>query len=302
MEKISVIIPAYNSAKYLAEALDSVSAQTYPVFETIVVDDGSTDNTADIIKKYPVVCVSQKNKGPAAARNAGLKIAKGDYIAFLDSDDMWSSDKTEKQMRLFNDPSCVMVYSDMSHSKDGVLIYKSYLKEKRYGYVGSGRVYEDLLKENFIFTPTVIVKKDVFRKVGYFDENYKVCEDYKMWLGIARANSIGFLDEPLVMRRRHGGNITGDKFLYISSGIKLFNELLESGNACTKRVVVSELNKRFFDMGYYYWSEKDMGMARENFLKAMRYPKNCVKSFLYVIASFLPLSILDTARGLKKCL
>jgi len=268
MEKISVIIPAYNSAKSLCEAVDSVLAQTYPVHEIIVVDDGSTDNTKEIVTRYArrttrdVQYIYQANKGPAAARNAGLRVAKGDYIAFLDSDDLWLPEKIEKEMALFKGSNYGMVYCDMSHVVDGKPVYKSYLKEKGYRFFGSGDLYNGLLNENFIFTPTVIIKTEVLKQIGYFDENYRICEDYKMWLSIARNHSIGYLDEPLVIRRRVESNITKDKLLYAVSSVNLLKELMkaENGNPGTKKIIKDRLGKNYFDLGYWYWK-------RKNFLK-----------------------------------
>jgi len=302
MPKISVIMPAYNAAKYISEAIESVLAQTYPVHEIIVVDDGSTDSTAEIVKKYmgtqghqdtrthvDIKYIYQMNKGPGAARNTGIKAATGEYIAFLDSDDVWMKEKIEKQMKLFKNSDYALIYCDMSHSVDRALIYKSYLKEKKYKYVSSGNIYSNLLKENFIFTPTVIVKKEILKKIGYFDESYKICEDYKMWLNIARKYHVGYLDEVLVERRRFGTNITKDKYLFITSGIRLFEELLRSNghDKNVRKIVENEYYRRFFNLGYHYWENGDMVLARENFIKGMRYKKNILKIMPYVLASYV---------------
>lgn len=265
MEKISVVIPAFNAGSLLGEAIESVLAQSYPVSEIIIVDDGSTDNTKEVVSQYvqrtthDVKYIYQPNKGPAAARNKGIKKAGGDYIAFLDSDDLWLPEKIEKEMALFKGSNYGMVYCDMSHVVDGKIIYKSYLKERRYKYAGSGNIYGNLLQENFIFTPTVIVKKEVLEKVGYFDETYRICEDYKMWLSIARNYSIGYLDEPIVIRRRVESNITKDKLLYAISSVNLLKELIntENGNPETKKIIKGRLSKNYFDLGYWYWKRKD---------------------------------------------
>lgn len=314
MPKVSVIIPVYNGEKYIAEAIDSVLAQTYPAHEIIVVDDGSTDRTREIVNSYSVMrtasCenalrtthdairyIYQPNKGPAAARNSGIKEAKGEYIAFLDSDDVWMPEKLEKEIRLITDSDYAMVYCDMSHSVDGKLIYKSYLKEKKYKYVSCGKIYENLLRENFIFTPTVLVRKKTFYKVGYFDETYRICEDYKMWLMIARDYEIGFLDETLVTRRRNKANITCDKLLFINSGIRLFKELLNSNHHSdkTKEIIEGEYRRRFFDLGYYYWDRGDLGRARENFIRTKAF-----KSTPYIIMSCFPKGWIEAIRRLRK--
>jgi len=306
---VSVIIPAYNAGKYISEAMESVLTQTYPSYEIIVVDDGSIDRTKETIDglrvkgevcKIDIKYIYQENKGPAAARNKGIKEAKGDYIAFLDSDDLWLPEKLERQMALLRQSNYAMVYSDMSHEVDGEEIYRSYLKEKKYKFYGNGDVYKQLLRENFIFTPTVIVKKAVIKSVGYFDERYKICEDYKMWLKIAKDYKIGFLDEPLVIRRRNKSNITQDKFLFIASGINLFRELLDNNHdQKTKKIINNELYRRIFDLGYYHWDKGNISLAREYFTKAMRYKHNVLKAIPYLIASFFPSSFVSVIRKLK---
>lgn len=304
MEKISVVIPAYNSAAYLKEALDSVVSQTYPVFEVIVIDDGSTDSAKDIVKKYgsTIRYIYQDNQGPAAARNRGIKESKGDFTAFLDSDDLWTPEKLKKQMALFEIKNYGMVYCDISHVVDGKTIYRSYLKERKYRFTGSGNLFHKLLQENFIFTPTVIIKREVINKSGCFDEKYKICEDYKMWLKVAKNYEIGFVDEPLVIRRRHQENITQDRLLYIQSGVGLFKELAgDVSDAGTKRIVKNELGRRLFELGYYYWERSEMSNARENFIAAT-HNKNAMKAMPYLLASYLPERFICSTRGLKKCL
>jgi len=317
MKKISAIIPAYNAEEYITEAIGSILNQTYPVHEIIVVDDGSRDKTKHIIEEnfqlqtsniqtnpnsktqIKVRYIYQENKGPAAARNRGIKESKGEYIAFLDSDDVWLPKKTEEQMKLLEDSESALIYCDMSHEADNCLVHEAYLKERNYKYYGNGRIYKELLKENFIFTPTVIVRKDILEKVGYFDEDYRICEDYKMWLNIAKGYSVEFLDKPMVIRKRNSSNITKDKYLFITSGIRLFEELMNSNGHDVEinKIIKDEYYKRFFELGYYYWDKGDMALARKNFLKTCKYKSNSLKSLLYIIASFLPNSFVRMLRG-----
>jgi len=307
MIKISVVIPTYNSSAYLEDALDSVLTQTRAVSEVIVVDDGSIDDTKKIVGNYVAIYPDrvkyfyQKNKGPAAARNKGIEEACGNYIAFLDSDDVWLPEKIEKQTLLFKNHDYAMVYCDMKHEVDGRIVFNSYLKEKNYKLFGSGSLYNSLLKENFIFTPTVIVKKEVFEDIGYFDEAYRICEDYHMWLRIAKHYKIGFLNEPLVVRKRHNSNITEDKYLYLNSGIKLFEELIRanSHDREAKRFIEEGLHERFFNLGYYFWDKARFPLARENFLKAISYKKTDLKAASYFALSHLPGHVIGLIRSSK---
>jgi glycosyltransferase involved in cell wall biosynthesis len=325
--KVSIIIPTYNSAKYLPEAIESVLNQTYKDYEIIIVDDGSTDNTKQVLDEYllskgfeieenndnhcyytltagPYTLIKyfyQENKGPGAARNKGIEEAKGEYIAFLDSDDLWLPEKLEKQMKLFEEEDFALVYCDMSHSVQGEIIYKSYLKERNYHFAGSGDVYKGLLRENFIFTPAVVVKKEVFDTVGLFDESLKICEDYEMWLRIAKEYRIGFIDEPLVIRRRYRTNITENKFLYINSSVMLFRNLLKSNQHTreTKKIIEKELGKRYFGLGYFYWDKGDLQLARRYFLKTMCCRENILKAASYIALSYFSQTLVNAIRRLK---
>src|SRR4030067_1245470 len=133
MPQISVIIPCFNSGKYLRECLDSVLSQTSQDFEVIVVDDGSTDDTPSIIKSYGsrVRLIRQDNKGPSSARNAGIKIAQGNYIAFQDADDVWLPRKLELQYRFLQEnPPYLWVYSDMSTFNDKQVLQESWFSDR----------------------------------------------------------------------------------------------------------------------------------------------------------------------------
>ncbi len=201
---VSVIMPAYNSAKYIGEAIDSVLAQTYPVLEIIVVDDGSTDDTRKIVSQYSIPntqCIKyiyQENKGPAAARNKGIKEARGEYIAFLDSDDIWMPEKIAFQLaRLEKEEKYSMMHSGRNRIMENGIIVDSSLVE-----CSEGRVFDELLMRNFVCCSSVILKKSCFNAVGYFDENiHNRCEDYDMWLRIARNYEIGVIKQALVTYR-----------------------------------------------------------------------------------------------------
>jgi glycosyltransferase involved in cell wall biosynthesis len=205
---VSVIMPAYNSAKYIAEAIDSVLAQTYPMLEIIVVDDGSTDSTGEIVKKYvekqrnketkrQIRYIYQENKGPAAARNNGIRAAKGGYIAFLDSDDIWLTEKIELQMAKFGEDDS---YSMIHTGRIRIGLDGAVQPAKAYE-VQDGFIFEKLLMTNFICTSTSLVKKTCFDEVGLFDEDSNICEDYDMWLRISVNHKIGLIKQPLIKYR-----------------------------------------------------------------------------------------------------
>jgi glycosyltransferase involved in cell wall biosynthesis len=204
--KVSVIIPNYNYACFLVEAIESVLAQTYPIHEIIVVDDGSTDNSIEVIKQFgdQIKLICQKNSGVSTARNNGVKYSSGDFIAFLDADDVWLPTKTEKQLQLL-------------------------LSDKKIGFVTCGirefdncnRTIEINLngqngwkaEELLLFRPVVVgpgstalIPRKVFEQVGGFDErsDFHGAEDWEFCYRIACATKLGFVNEVLVDYRNHG--------------------------------------------------------------------------------------------------
>jgi glycosyltransferase involved in cell wall biosynthesis len=197
-KQISVIIPVYNCEKYIAEAIDSVLLQTYKAHEIIVIDDGSKDNSATIIKSYSNVdYYYQKNKGLSSALNTGLSKVKGDFIAFLDSDDIWVNDKLEKQVQKFNEDKsieAVFGYHKRFYSKDKKLLLESELEDSK-------RILPAFFKA------AMLIKKESFFKVGLFDESI-VMGDFLDWY--RRALDLGIkmeLINSIVFNRRiHDSN------------------------------------------------------------------------------------------------
>lgn len=206
MERVSVIIPAYNVAPYLAEAVNSALAQSYPIHEVIIVNDGSTDTTEAVLSAYAtdarVRVITTANQGVAAARNRAVAEATGDYIAFLDGDDMWLGAKLEQQMPLFASPAITVVYSDMELFGSRSGSYRSFNNASFY----SGKVLSHLLRKNFIPTSTVIVRAAALKKAGCFFEDpvhQAIAEDYDLWLRLAVDGEYAYTPAMLVRYRCH---------------------------------------------------------------------------------------------------
>lgn len=230
---VSVIIPTYNADKFIEEAIQSVLAQTYRMYEIIVVDDGSTDNTKEVLRKYQdkIRCIFQANCGPSAARNAGIKIAQGEYICFLDADDLWTSDKLEVQVSYLNRyPDIAFVFSDHIDIKGDEPCSSTFLASKKVledlstpdGVIPNGFVR--LLQENFISTPTVIVKKICFDKAGLFDEELWSVEDRDLWIRMAANFRLACLPKVVCKRRVHQANISRQAELSLRSRITVFEK------------------------------------------------------------------------------
>ncbi len=201
---VSVIIPAYNASGTLSEAIDSVLNQTYIDLECIVVNDGSVDRTEDIVLSYldpRLVYHVQENRERSIARNVGASMSRGRYLAFLDADDVWLPDKLERQIQLLKSQDnlglvyCDVMYFDAGTGQEiGSFSLKSRLER--------GMVFEKLLWEgNFIQSPTPVLRKEAYERVGGYDPSLIPLEDWDLWLRIARLYPVDFVPEPLARYR-----------------------------------------------------------------------------------------------------
>lgn len=197
-EPVSVIIPTYNRKGFLKKAIDSVFAQTYEHFELIVVDDGSDDGTAELVAEYPreIVSVRQGNRGPAAARNAGIRKARYPLIAFLDSDDRFDSRKLALQAAAMQEnPSFLISHTQEIWFRRGELLNQKKKHRKR-----SGDIFEQSLQLCAVGMSTVMARKGLFDEVGLFDEDLPCCEDYDLWLRASIDHRFLLVDESLTIK------------------------------------------------------------------------------------------------------
>lgn len=244
--EVSVIIPTYNSSQFLREAVQSVLQQTFADFEIIVIDDGSTDNTAEMMQQFEgkVIYIYQKNQGVSAARNNGIKASKGKYVAFLDSDDVWLPTKLEKQIKaIHQNPTKKVCYTEY-FSVSQEMRPKDLRRIRSENYV----LQDLLLLGNVVGPPSaVIAERDIFDQIGDFDESLSLSADWDMWIRMACATEFVFLNEPLIKYRLHNSNM--------SKNVKLLEEdtirLLEK-SFCTGKLPNEILIKRNAAFGYHY--------------------------------------------------
>lgn len=249
----SVIIPAFNREVFLKKAIPSVLGQTFKDFELIIIDDGSSDNTHSLISSYNdqrISYIYQDHKGVSCARNKGLSAAKGDFIAFLDSDDWWTLNKLERVKNFIEDfPEIKIFHTEEVWYRNGRLL-KQLKKHKK----PSGSVYKNALPLCCISISTAAIKKDVFSDVGTFDESLEACEDYDFWLRATNKYEVKLIPEDLTLK--DGGRpdqlssrIWGlDRFR-----IKSLEKMLVSGNLSEENysATLKELQKkcRIFSKG-----------------------------------------------------
>lgn len=225
LDLVSVVIPVYNAEKYIEETLASVWAQTYPHLEVVVVDDGSTDRSLKILEQFSdrIVLVRQKNAGAAAARNAGVQAARGRWIAFLDSDDVWHPEKVARQLASCGNRK--WSYTDtqfMGGINDGKR--DSDLNTKH-----AGMVLKELITNNFIGTSGVMIQRQCFLEAGGFDKSLRSIEDWDLWIRLASRYEIAYADEPLVQYRIHPASQSRSSRKTLPDHIRVIEKCLSPG-------------------------------------------------------------------------
>jgi GT2 family glycosyltransferase len=203
---ISIIIPSYNRAEFLKEAIQSVLDQDYfkknseaRRFELLVIDDGSTDHTKTVVDSFssPILYRYQDHKGVSAARNLGLKFSQGEYVAFLDSDDLWKIDKITIQMSLMKSlPKTKICYTEEIWIRNNVFVNP---RKKHQKY--SGWIFEKVLPLCLLSLSSALFHRSVFEKIGVFDEDFPACEDYDLGIRIALRYPIHLITKPLIVKR-----------------------------------------------------------------------------------------------------
>jgi len=242
--QVSVIIPTYNRGWVIKEAIDSVLAQDYTEFELIVVDDGSTDHTSDVLDSYrnDIKVLSQKNKGVSAARNRGIAEASGKFIAFLDSDDLWLSQKLSVQIEFFNQtPDALICQTEEVWIRNGLRVNPRKRHKKP-----SGMIFKPSLELCLVSPSAVMIQRNLIDRVGEFDENLPACEDYDLWLRISCRFPVHLIDAPLIIKRGgHDDQLSSraglDKFR-----IKAIEKIIKSGLLSNDqhRAAVNTLKKK----------------------------------------------------------
>jgi len=197
---VSVIIPTFNRGYCLEESIRSVLEQSFIDFELVVVDDGSTDNTSELVRRFPAVKLirlEEKNRGVSFARNRGVVEAQGDWVGFLDSDDLWEQGKLATQVKwIERHPDLQIVYTDEIWIRNGVRV-NPMNKHRKY----SGDIFRYCLPLCIVSPSSVLLRAKVLSEVGGFDESMPVCEDYDLWLRIAKRYPFHFIEEKLIVKR-----------------------------------------------------------------------------------------------------
>ena len=285
---VSVVIPTFNSAWSLKEAIESVLAQTYEQLEILVIDDGSTDNTAEVVAEFSdiITYMRQNNMGVSVARNCGILSSHGKYIAFLDSDDIWFPNKIELQVALMEEHSNLdVVYTDHCHTDaEGVIG-----EPKTACFNASEPVYYQLLAGNFINTSTVMVRLTAIAKSGVFSADFSGAEDYDLWLRLAKSGEFGHVCTVLATYRKHQFNTTKTTS-YSRQEANFCNRLWRNSQHDPKACALlkPKMARVFRKLGNREWQDGRYTHARQAIQKSMKYGDYRWKSVVQILASFSP--------------
>ncbi len=286
--RVSVVIPAYNCAEYLPETLECVFSQTFQDFEVVLIDDGSTDNTAEICagfaQKYPQKFryIRQERRGVSAARNHGIHEAYAEYIAFLDADDTWVSDKLAKQFALIDSlqDKDVVIYGGSSIFDESGLVVRCMFDQRK---PHDGYVFEKLLYENFLSTHTVVLRRSLFEKAGYFKEDSSHCEDYDLWLRLARHFKFYYVTDVIAGYRVHSRQGSADFYKIRNACFAMLDEITR--DLKNKRLVADALSYQHFQYGCEFKRRGLLQDARYEF-KASLSNRFKLKTLAFFVLTF----------------
>jgi glycosyltransferase involved in cell wall biosynthesis len=276
---VSAVIPVYNGERYLPEALRSVFEQTYENIEVVCVDDGSTDRSAEILASYGdrLIAVRQENAGVGAARNTGMKTARGDFVALMDQDDWWRPEKTEKQVAGFlADESLGLVHTASDHYDESSGAFVGPLDPEAEPHLLVGDCYRRLLLDNQIYNSSVMARKSVLDRVGYCDARIggNTVVDYDLWLRIAKVSRLGFIDEPLVVFRLHSAQGTWDRRKMLGAEAMLLERVLDEGETEIFPELRARMARLYDALAVAHLDQGEPREARRNFARSWRWKAN----------------------------
>jgi glycosyltransferase involved in cell wall biosynthesis len=273
---ISVVIPCFNAAAFLADALRSVLQQNIEGLEVVVVDDGSIDDSVVIARSFSFVrVIEQANLGPAAARNRGVAQARGRFVAFLDADDVWLPGKLASQLALLEQaPDAGVVYGDFYFWRADIRTLYTHSEEFD-AAVRSGWLYPEILLDSLICIITAVVRREVFDEIGGFDEQLRTGEDYDLWVRAALRYRCLKVAQPVALYRLHEGGTTrmprptSNEYQVVERNFGAHGLVGARGIALPRSRLAARLYKLAFDHAYLHFWRGDARVARRHFAQAL---------------------------------
>jgi glycosyltransferase involved in cell wall biosynthesis len=289
-DTVTVVIPCFNAAPFIADALRSVFDQQVGAIEVIVVDDGSVDDSVAIAESFPAVrVVRQANRGPAAARNLGVAHARGRLVAFLDADDVWLPGKLASQLALLeSEPQVSVVYGAFYfwRPQQGAETLVTHPPDME-AAVRSGWLYPEILLDSLICIITAVVRRDVFDELGGFDEQLRTGEDYEFWIRVALRHRCLKVDRPVARYRLHEGGTTrvprptSNEYVVVERALRSHGLTGVRGAALPVARLAERLYKLAFDHAYLHFWHGEARVARQHFARALRHVPMRPKAWAY---------------------
>lgn len=294
---VSCIIPTFNRGEKIGKALESVITQSYRNIEILVVDDQSVDNTKEIVEEYVktdarIKYLLNPTKGANNARNHGITNAKGEYIALLDDDDVWLETKIQKQLNVFNqlNDKYGVVYCSFLRKKMNKNTYKQH--PSKLSRIKNGNILKRLLKRNFIGTPTLFIKTEVFNKSGLFNPNYKSFQDWELLIRIAKDYNFYYLQEPLVHVFESGDSITLNKLGRAMTSFRLLKQ-----NIALYKNKPRLLSYRYCAIGFALLKLKRYKAAKLFLYRSIKHNYFNIEAILYLfIAQLIKPTLWNSAK------
>src|SRR5215813_3489651 len=303
--RVSVIIPTYNRADLIGETIESVLKQTFDDFEIIIVDDGSTDATGEVVRKFdgPIKYLYQDNRGRSCARNRGFEASSGDYVCFLDSDDVLKPMMIERQVSLLDSNSNLgFVYSDyqfINQTGEILPVPESFSRHP----LRRGRIFRFLIYFDFIPPSSVLSRRDCINKIGLFESSLEPAEDLDWLLRMTSLYETDYIPEPLFLFRKHEGNTPTTALE--EATIRVIMRHLSDEH--TKQSLGAEWRDIFFDLhlmvANYHYNRRNMATARKYYMYALGFCPWSVRGlgvFSLILKSYLGDGARNVARRMKE--
>ena len=324
---VSVVIPCYNCAGKIWRALNSILIQNYPQLEIIIVDDGSDENIADTIDSFntsfSIIYLKQENKGAAAARNLALRNSSGKYICFLDSDDYLLPNSIDSRVNVLNNhPEIGLVFTDFSkiiqykgrnvtfrHNDLAETKFLEHLSTHLYApaennvYLFEKDIFFELIIRSFIWTGTVMIRREVLSCVGYFSEKLKISEDHDFWLRICAIYPIAFYSICTAVYTMHDKGITKNIPLYYESAISVRSKFLHKCHHLPPEYISRlkiKLAAYLYSEAYYFYKNANFRKSNNCFLRSAAYNHLNLSTYLYIFLTWFPPKLIFQLRKLKQ--
>lgn len=294
---VSVIIPTFNRARYIKEAIHSVINQTYQHFEILVIDDGSTDETQETvagIESEKIRYFYKVHQGIGPSLNFGIEHCRGRLIARLDSDDMFLPEKLELQVQILDtNPEVKLVYTQAFNiAEDGKILGR---------YPENHKLPSEPLRtlRNYLFAPaqSIMFRRDCIETIGAFDSNYELAEDWEFFIRMAQAYELAYINQPLVKIRKHEGMITRNRILALNKIIEVLEkhrELLSLGEGCRW------LSPHYYMLGREYFFIENYASARGAFQRALSLSATNISALLYFFLCSFPPNFIAKIKCLRR--